>query len=365
MARRLAAYRFTKAQLVAIDVVTVAADARTLQLVAATITSVIRDRDQGGGLMGRKRGCSPAVGAGHFPGGISLASAAISVAVISALAGCSSSAGTASGSSAHTAKATASAAATKPATAATPSTTTAAFTAIVEPFDPGHPAASKPAPATCGSQTTTLAIEQCYEAKTEDTDAAIDAVQLAHYNSGSPAQRAAITADDSAWLAARQPVCAKAYQTGGTIDGINIAVCLFDESTARLNALKGITPPEVTLKSTDNTDLSALSWYTTPEGSRIAMIDTQGDSSGGAIIAWVIIGGADGFLVSPGQFSYRDGSFTVPGTVQPPNPSGHRVLTGTEYQYNIDYSHLSADPNSTKGQGGWVYVPVTPVAIWR
>jgi uncharacterized protein YecT (DUF1311 family) len=210
---------------------------------------------------------------------------------------------------------------------------------------------------------TTLAIEQCYEARTENADAAIDAAQMASYQSGQATQKAAILADDSAWLAARQPVCAKAFHSGGTIDGINTAGCLLAESTARLDAVKGTTPPESKLKSTDNTDPSALSWYTTPEGSRIAMADTQGDSTGGVIIAWVIIGGAKGFLVNPAQFSYVDGSFTDPGKVQAPNPSGHQVQPEAEYQFSIDYSRLSADPGH--GHGGWVYAPGTPVAIWR
>ena len=50
------------------------------------------------------------------------------------------------------------------------------------------------------------------------------------------------------------------------------------------------------------------------------MIDTQGDGTGGVIIAWVIIGGANGFLVNPAQFSYVDGSFTDPGKVQAAQP---------------------------------------------
>jgi len=40
-------------------------------------------------------------------------------------------------------------------------------------------------------------------------------------------------------------------------------------------------------------------------------------------------------------------------------PSGQRA----EYQFDIDYSHLSADRGH--GKGGWVYAPGTPVAIWR
>jgi len=220
------------------------------------------------------------------------------------------------------------------------------------------------APASCGDRDTTVAIEQCFEAKTETADAAIDAMRRASFAGAAAAQQAAINADDSGWLAARRTVCAKAYQTGGTIDGINIAACLLDESTARLDGLKGVTPPEAVLKSTDSTNPSDLFWYTTPGGSRIAMTDTQGDATGGAVIAWVVIAGADGFAVNPAQFFYSDGSFTDAGTVQGADPSGHRVAPGAEYQFSIDYSHLSADPHAGKG-GGWVYAPGTPVAVWR
>ena len=314
--------------------------------------------------MGQQRGRGPLTGRGIVAHGTSLAGAAMGLAVIGALAGCGSST-PAGGSSAPAASASAAAtsSAATAAAAATAASAAAAFAPIVEPFDPGHPARTKAAPASCGGQSTTLAIEQCYEARTENADAAIDAVQMASYQSGSQTQRAAILADDGAWLAARQPVCAKAFHSGGTIDGVNVAGCLLAESAARLDAVKGATPPEAKLESTDNTDPSALSWYTTPEGSRIAMIDTQGDSTGGVIIAWVIIGGAKGFLVNPAQFSYVDGSFTDPGKVQAPNPSGHLVPPHAEYQFDIDYSHLTADPGH--GQGGWVYAPGTPVAIWR
>ena len=129
--------------------------------------------------------------------------------------------------------------------------------------------------------------------------------------------------------------------------------------------IKNIVPPEAKLKSTDSTDPSQLSWYTTPEGSRIAEIDTQGDQTGGAVISWVIIGGADGFVVNPKQFFFQDGSFTDPGIIQGTNPTYHKVPTGVMYQFGIDYSKLSSDPNATKGSGGYVYVPGTPVAIWR
>jgi uncharacterized protein YecT (DUF1311 family) len=295
-----------------------------------------------------------------------LARAAVSVALLGALAACGGSGAPASTSSAPSAPPTAgpSGAAAPGATAAA-SAGAAAFAPIVEPFDPGHAARSRPAPTTCGGQATSRAVRQCYEARTENADATMDTVQLARYRGGSAAQRAAILADDSAWLAARQPVCAEAFGGGGAAGQVAIASCLLDESTARLDALQGITPPEAVLKATDNTDPRAFSWYTTPKGSRIAMVDTQGDGTGGAIIAWVIIGGADGFVVNPAQFYFSDGSFTDHGVAEPPDPSFHRVLPGTEYQFAIDYSHLSSDPGAAQGTGGYVYVPGAPVAIWR
>jgi uncharacterized protein YecT (DUF1311 family) len=245
------------------------------------------------------------------------------------------------------------------------STSAAGFVPIVEPFSPGHPAQTVPAPATCAGQTTTVAIESCYTAKTENVDVAIDTAQLAHYNSATASGKTAILAQDSAWLAARPPVCSAAFHSGGTIDGINIASCLLDESTARLDAVKGITPPLATLKGTDSLDPDQLSWYTTPEGSRIAEINTQGDATGGALVAWVIIGGADGFVVNPKQFYYQDKSFTGNGLIQPPDPTGHRVATGQQYQFGLDYSHLSADPNANKSAAGYFYVPGYPAAVWK
>ena len=299
------------------------------------------------------------------------ARAAVLAAVVGLAAGCSgsSSAGSASppatapASTVSTGTTSASPASTNSA-AASASVAAAAFADIVEPWDPGHPARSQTAPADCGAQPSTMAIEQCYEAKTESADARIDAVQQGRYDAAAPSARVAILAQDRSWLAARGPVCQVAFTTGGTIDGINVSACLLDESTARLDAVNGIAAPEAALKSTDNTDPGALSWYTTPEGSRIAELDTQGDQSGGAIIAWIVIGGADGFVVNPGQFYFSDGSFTDHGVVQPPAPAGHRVGTGQQYQFEIDYTHLSAAPTGNSAEG-FVYAPGTPVAIWR
>ena len=246
----------------------------------------------------------------------------------------------------------------------TASAATAAFVSIIEPFDPGHPARAGSAPDSCGGQSTAIEIEQCYQAKTENVDAQINVAQSARYSSASPAERKTILAQDSAWLAARAPVCAAAFNTGGTIDGISAAACLLDESSARLAAVKGIAPPEARLKGTDSTDPNQLSWYTTPEGSRIAEINTQGDQTGGAVVAWVIVGGANGFVVNPRQFYFQDRSFTDPGVPEPSTPSYYRVPTGKEFQFSIDYSKLSKDPNASKGDAGYLYAPGNPVAVW-
>jgi uncharacterized protein YecT (DUF1311 family) len=294
------------------------------------------------------------------------ARAAVLAALVGLAAGCSSSSSAGSASPpVNTPASTASLSAASPsAVSPSASVTAAAFADIIEPWDPGHPARSQTAPADCGTQPSTVTIEQCYEAKAENADAKIDAVQQGRYAAASPSARMAILTTDRAWLAARGPVCEVAFQTGGTIDGINVSACLLDESTARLDAVEGIVPPEATLKSTDNTDPGALSWYTTPEGSRIAELDTQGDQSGGAIIAWIIIGGADGFTVNPSQFYFSDGSFTDRGVVQPPNPASHRVGTGQQYQFQIDYRQLSAAPAGNSAEG-FVYAPGTPVARWQ
>jgi hypothetical protein len=42
------------------------------------------------------------------------------------------------------------------------------------------------------------------------------------------------------------------------------------------------------------------------------------------------------------------------------------VPTGAEYNFSIDYTHLSADPNAAKDTGGYAYAPGGVLAaIWR
>jgi uncharacterized protein YecT (DUF1311 family) len=241
-----------------------------------------------------------------------------------------------------------------------------AFVPIIEPFDPGHPARTEPAPDHCYTQQSTVDIEQCLDTKTENTDARIDAAQLARFRRSTAAARVAINTQDRKWLAARVRVCQAVYHTGGTIDLINIARCQLDESTARLYGVTGTSAPEAKLPQTDSVDLSQLAYYTAPGGTRIAEIDTQGDRTGGGeVVAWVIIGGYQGFTVNPAQFSYRDGSFRDAGVVQPPSPRGHRVAPGAVYQFIIDYSTISHDPHVRQGTGGYVYAPAGRVlAEW-
>ena len=232
-----------------------------------------------------------------------------------------------------------------------------AFVSIVEPFDPGHPARTEPNPGHCYAQQSTVGIEQCFDTKTENTDVRIDAAQLARFRRSTAAGQVAINTQDREWLAARVRVCKAVYHTGGTIDLINIARCQLDESTARLYRVTGAVASKARLPQTDSIDLSQLAYYTTPGGTRIAEIDTQGDETGGEVVAWVIIGGYQGFTVHPAQFSYKDGSFTDAGLVQRPNPRGHRVAPGAVYLFTIDYSTISHDPHATQGTGGYVYAP--------
>jgi uncharacterized protein YecT (DUF1311 family) len=307
---------------------------------------------------------------GHRSGVLGWAALAVMTGLLAACSPGGSTPATGTSPTVSTAASTAGPVASASPASAVPSATSSAgsavqFVPIVEPFDPGHPARQRTAPASCGSQTTTLAIEQCYEIKTENADTAIDAVQLARFEHASKSAQASILAGDSAWLSARQPICAAAFHSGGTIDGINAAICLLAESTARLDAVHEVTPPAAHLKATDSPSTSDIDWYTAPDGTRIGMQASQGDEHGGGIIAWTIIGGPDGFVVAPQQFPFRDGSFTDQGVPVESSAAGHRVATGAEYVFSIDYTQLSKDPNASKGTGTYDYVPGTaPAATW-
>jgi len=83
--------------------------------------------------------------------------------------------------------------------------------------------------------------------------------------------------------------------------------------------LKGITPPEATLKGNDSLNPDQLSWYTTAEGSRIAEINHR-RQYGGAIVAWVIIERRRRVRSQPCMFYFQDKSFIDDGVIQSAQP---------------------------------------------
>ena len=212
------------------------------------------------------------------------------------------------------------------------------FVPIVEPFDPGHPARVQSAPASCGSQSSTQAIEQCYQTTAENTDAAIDAVQLAAYTSGSPSQRTAILAQDAAWLAARGPVCQAAFNTGGTIDGISVATCLRDESTARLRRGQGHHPArgQAQVHRQHRPEPAGLVHHarkapasprSTPRATRPAASSSAGSSSAAPTGSWSTPSSSTTATGrSPIPASSRAGPHLPPGRYRRDVPVRHRLL---------------------------------------
>ena len=303
-----------------------------------------------------------------------LAMAAVSAIGMGVLAGCSGS-GSSTGSSATpgttaTASGASSNSATAPAASATVTMTappsTIAFVPITEPFDPGHPARPSQGVSDCPSQLITLVTAQCYHDLAEAQDAVTDATLQAKFVKATPARQAAMNAADQAWLAARATVCAKAYHTGGTIDQANIARCLSDESLARTFAVQGIQAPTVVLKLNfpEHQNPVDTSWFSAPDGSRIGLVGSQGDATGSVIITWTVIAGANGFVVNPLQYYYRNGYFKDAGIMEQPDQAGHVVAPGTEYAFSIDYSNLAHDPYRYQDPGQFIYAPAGELAVW-
>ena len=226
----------------------------------------------------------------------------------------------------------------------------AAFAPIIEPFDPGHAAVTRTGGGNCSNSQTTVAAETCFEDKAEDTDVAIDSLRRAQFAAANAAGKAAIRTDDALWIKGRPEICAAAYQSGGSIDQVDIASCLADVSAARLAGLKG-TVPEGHLQGTDSTDVSQPAYFTSADGTRIGLIHAQGDQTGGAVVAWVVIGGYRGYRVEPAQFLYVDGTFTDLGILQDGAAAGHRVGVGQLYQFGVDYTRLASDPGAARGTG--------------
>ncbi|MEV6770066.1 lysozyme inhibitor LprI family protein [Nocardia sp. NPDC051030] len=262
-------------------------------------------------------------------------------------------------------------AATKP---AAPVTTTAAGTPFVYTVEPwstdGKPAKAHSALEDCSQKNSTSDIASCYQDHIENTDAAIDALQLARFTKEPESGRADILAEDSAWLAARPNTC-NVFKTGGTIDRITFAKCLLDISEARLADLQGITVPKATLglptfkenHDVKDSDWALADWYTTPKGSRIAATVTS-EAQAASTTCWQIIGGPSGFTVDPTQFYFAKGSEITPGQT-PANktsPAGHHVAPGENYGFCLSYKGAKARLNQP---GSFTYSPDTPVAEWK
>ena len=251
---------------------------------------------------------------------------------------------------------------TKNAVAAAP-----VFQPIREVWAGGAAATARDATAACRGAVSTLAMETCAEARTENLDVQIDAIRARAFRAApTSAARAAINRDDAAWLANRIPVCrAGLAGASGTIVGVLVATCEQEVSGARLAALAGRTVPTAQLTATDQVDPEATQLVTTATGTRIGAIDTQGDQSGGVVIAWVVDGGYRGAVVDPAAFPYRDGSFVDPGVVVG-HVAGHVVGPGRQYVFDIDYSRLARDPHRSSGAGRFEYVRGgRVVAAWR
>ena len=230
---------------------------------------------------------------------------------------------------------------------------TPVFVPIHEVFDGNRVARTRPAAAACKTAVTTLQLVTCNEFKAENVDVQINAVRAKQFAAaGTAAARGAINADDAAWLPNRAIVCRVSYpsQGGGTIGEIIVSGCLTKISQARLDFVQSLPVPTAHLVATDDPDPHATEYATTGTSSLIGAIDTQGDETGGVVIAWVVIAGYKGFTVSPGSFTFVDGAFTDKGLVAD-HPGGHHVAPGHEYVFDIDYSTLPKDPHVAKGTG--------------
>jgi uncharacterized protein YecT (DUF1311 family) len=218
-------------------------------------------------------------------------------------------------------------------------------------------ARTRPAGPVCGSAVTTLQLVTCNEYLTENVDVKINAVRKQQFDAApSNAARLAINADDAAWLKNRAVVCAVSYpaEGGGSIGQILISQRETQVSVSRFATLQGRPVPTAHLMATDDPDPHATQYASTGSGTLIGAIDTQGDATGGAVIAWVVIGGYKGFTVRTTAYVYVDGSFTDKGIVLG-HPGGHHVAAGQEYAFDIDYSRLAQDPHRARGTGRYQY----------
>ncbi len=231
-----------------------------------------------------------------------------------------------------------------------------AFQPIHEFWDANRVARHRDVTAACAHDRSTRQIATCFEDRAENSDVVTDRVRAKAFAVvRSAAAKEAINGDDRAWLAERSPVCDAGYASSqGTIVQILVARCLAAESAARLDTVEGRAVPTAQLEVTDSIDPVDTPYATAGDGTRIGAIDTQGDATGGAVIAWVVIAGYRGFTVRPTGFPYVDGSFVDHGIVEG-GAAGHHLAPGTEYVFDVDYSTLAKDPRARAGKGRFEY----------
>ena len=137
---------------------------------------------------------------------------------------------------------------------------------------------------------------------TENVDAEIDTAQSAKYASATRSgPGAAILSQDSAWLAARGPVCDAAFSSGGTIDGISARpAARREQRQVRLRG--GDHPARVPAQGHRQHGPERAGLVHHARRVSLAELSTQGDQTGGAVVSWIVIGGANGFVMNPKQF---------------------------------------------------------------
>ena len=189
----------------------------------------------------------------------------------------------------------------------------------------------------------------------------------ARYASASPAERATILAQDSAWLAARGAGVRRRLQhrRHHRRDQRRGLPARREQRPARRGqgdhpaggqCSRAPTAPTRTSCPGTPRRKGPASPRSTPRATRPAA----------AIVAWVIVGGADGFVVNPKQFYFQDGSFTDPGIARAAEP---RLFTASRPARSTSSPsttpRLAKDPNANKSAAGYLYAPGTPVAVWR
>ncbi|MBL1077706.1 DUF1311 domain-containing protein [Nocardia sp. 2] len=251
-----------------------------------------------------------------------------------------------------------------PVVVASAQTTTAAavpvYVGIVEPWSGGAAQEQGGAEECSVSDGSTAAIIECYRVRTEHVDAQINSARKALFGTADAAERKAMVNEDAAWLAARATVCGARPASGGSVDRIYAAQCVFDVSDARLAEVNEESLPLATLTMGKSLESGLLAWYTTPKGSQISAY--QSGSTRDAIVCFAVIGGHAGFTVNTDQFTFVVGAQTLKGQQLGSDMTvdGYQVGTGELINFCMRYD----DAKHGSKQGSATYSPGSPAAMW-